>query len=88
MLLAASFLKGILILLTLAAIVLWLCWRALRKSKDSVDLLVRWGLTVGLLVAAWKIINPVASDGTGEDGIANDCHWTRQAADHVSGAAF
>lgn len=64
MLFAASFLKGVLILLTLAAIVLWLSWRALRKSKDSTDLLVRWGLTAGVLVAAWKTINPVAADGS------------------------
>ena len=66
MLLAASFLKGILILLAVTALVLWLCWRSLRKSKDSGSLLKRWLVTTGLLVAAWKTINPVAGDGSVE----------------------
>ena len=41
----------------------WLFWRSLKQSDDPANLIFKWVLTAGVLLAEWKYVLPMYGDG-------------------------
>src|SRR2546422_2923349 len=64
-----AWLRAALITLTGLGLLVWLLWRALKKSYDPPALLTRMILTGGLLLAGYFSVDSVASDGSAAGSI-------------------
>jgi tetratricopeptide (TPR) repeat protein len=89
----AQFLVGLLVLLGAVSVLVWAFWRALKSSAEPTQLLLRWLLTAGLLVAAYFIINPMMGDPLGQIagvltgavfGLAIGAIWARALGEIVA----
>jgi tetratricopeptide (TPR) repeat protein len=60
----ASWVRAIFMLLVCAGVIVWLLWRALKKSYDPPALLFRMVLTAGIVIGGFFAINGVAGDGS------------------------